>query len=359
MQTLTPSLYPCYAASDRPVAEALAGFLERGADVRVFLDEGMLPPGGGLAAKAREARVADRVLILFSHRSLPRGWQRREWEPALVTEPAEEGVPIAFATCDDCAPPRVLVPRFDLTATHGFRQVKRWLRGGDCHQVPAAGDVDSLGAAIADRPGRGTAATAECAAAFAQAFHPDFDAILLLECAGRSLAALAGDLAHQLGLRLEGSLEDNLERLAAFCAARRFLIVLADPAAPAERLVFGGQCSTLLAPGPLSHLGPAERDEIRESQQGFREAASAGRWTELCGHARKGLRLAREQGRIAECYELMKQWFAIAEDRGDIPILDEASREMVWILEGWGRVTEAQPLEHRRRTEFGRQLALF
>ena len=39
---------------------------------------------------------------------------------------------------------------------------------------------------------------------------------------------ITGDLAAQLGLRLEGDAESNLARLQDFCAARRFLIVLRD-----------------------------------------------------------------------------------------------------------------------------------
>ena len=67
-------------------------------------------PGQDLAGKAREARMADVALALFSRASLPPRWGRAQWEDALVKEPAEEGVRIGFVTCDDCAPPRVLAP---------------------------------------------------------------------------------------------------------------------------------------------------------------------------------------------------------------------------------------------------------
>ena len=79
MQTLTsPTIFPCYAAADRAIAERLAALLERGADVRVFLDEGQLAEGADLAEKAREARMADIVLVLFSRNSLASRWPRTQ-----------------------------------------------------------------------------------------------------------------------------------------------------------------------------------------------------------------------------------------------------------------------------------------
>ena len=55
----------------------------------------------------------------------------------------------------------------------------------------------------------------------------------------------------------------------------------------------------------------------------------------------------------------MSQWRTLAEEHDDRPIVDEASRELVWILEGWGRVPEARQIEQVRATEFDEQLPLF
>ena len=55
MQALTPSLFPCYAPEDWDTVGAIADFLQRGADVRIFLEEGALSAGENLAEKAREA----------------------------------------------------------------------------------------------------------------------------------------------------------------------------------------------------------------------------------------------------------------------------------------------------------------
>jgi hypothetical protein len=49
----------------------------------------------------------------------------------------------------------------------------------------------------------------------------------------------------------------------------------------------------------------------------------------------------------------------LAEEHDDRPTVDEASRELIWILEGWGRAGEARQIEQIRATEFDEQLPLF
>ncbi len=357
MQALTaPTIFPCYAAADRAIAERLAALLERGADVRVFLDEGQMPGGADLAEKAREGRMADIVLVLFSRNSMPSRWPRARWEDALVKEPAAEGVRIAFLRCGDCIPPRVLTPMFDAAR---LRDVKRWVRGSEAAGPagpagpPAAefsADLEVLGIAIADRPGTETVPSIALAREFARAFGADFDAVLHLDSATGTLADMAGDLAWQVGLHLEGELTGNLEHLRMFLEARRFLVVL-EGGAPAD-LLFGGRCSTLISTGP----GEPSEDALRQLARAFDAVED---WTEACRLARQARRVAHDRFRLAECFEIMTQWRAMAEERGDRPVVDEASRELVWILDGWGRTEEARQLEQTRAMEFDQQLPLF
>jgi TIR domain len=355
VQALTaPTIFPCYAAADRAIAERLAALLERGADVRVFLDEGQMTEGADLAEKAREGRMADIVLVLFSRNSMPSRWPRAQWEDALVKEPADERVRIAFLKCDDCIPPRVLAPMFDAAR---LRDVKRWVRGSVPGSVPgeppAAGfsaDLEVLGIAIADRPGAETVQSIALAREFARSFCGDFDAVLHLDCATGTLADMAGDLAWQVGLHLEGELTDNLEHLRIFCAARRCLVVL-EGAEPAD-LIFGGRCSTLTS----TEAGEPSTDALRQLARAFDAVED---WGEACRMARQSRRVAHDQFRLAECFEIMTQWRAMAEEHDDRAIVDEANRELVWILEGWGRTEEARQLEQTRAMEFDEQLPLF
>ena len=108
-------------------------------------------------------------------------------------------------------------------------------------------------------------------------------------------------------------------------------------------------------PGPPG--GAVGEEELWTAQRVLLDAKNAG-FEEVCQFARLGRRLLRDQGRIAEMYELMQQWHAAAEARGDLPTLDESSREMVWILEGWGRYDEARRLEYHRVAECGEQMFL-
>jgi hypothetical protein len=370
VQTLSHTLFPCYAPGDRATAAAVAAFLERGADVRVFLEDGEMQPGEDLAGKAREARMADIVLVFFSRESMPSRWARAQWEDALLKEPAAEGVRIGFVRCDDCAPPAVLKPRFELAglSTRSLRELKRWVRKQEPGMDEPAffpslprssgqdADLEVLAIAIADRAGTETVASLGLALEFARAYREDFDGVFVLDCGDRSVTALAGDLGSQLGLRLEGDLNENLDRLREFCSARRFLLLLADVrTTDPHELIFGGRCSTLMVTGGGLE---ASSDPVRRIQQTFASIHNAASWTDLCELARAGRRLAREQCRIAECYELMQLWHAAAEVRGDRKVLDESAREMVWILESWGREEEARLLDIYRSAEFDDQMQL-
>jgi hypothetical protein len=351
VQALTQTVFPVYAPGDCAVARRLADFLERGADVRVFFAEGELQPGEDLLSKAREARTADIAIVLFSREAmaLSPSWARPQWEGPLLEEPAADGVRMAFVRVEECVPPKVLRPQF---TARQLRQIKRWVRGCEPAGSAVPADLEVLGIALADRPGFETIESAAVAREFAEAFRDDFDGIFFLDCAERSAAALAGDLAAQLGLRLEGPLEANLARLREFCEPRRLLLVLEDPRTPeAMELAVAGRCSTLVSNAAAPAAAP---DEIRAVQDAFRNPRTP--WPELCAHARQGRRILRAAGRLAELYELMQQWHAGAETRDDRTVLDESARELVWILEGWGMHEEAHRLDYRRATEFDDQM---
>jgi hypothetical protein len=355
------TVFPCYAPEQREIAARIAEFLERGADVRIFLDEGEIRPGEDLVTKARAAHAADVALILFSRESLPARWPRAQWEAALVSEPADLEARIGFVTCDDCSPPKILRPYFDMSrnVSRGMRELKRWIRARTAtFQVPmrAQGmDLEWLGVTLADRPGFETVESADVAFEFADSFREDFDEVFRVFCGGRSQAALLGDLGSQLGLKLYGEVEENQFRIGEFCAARRFLLILDDARSSpaAATFTFGGRCSTLLALNP----GPTVVDELHDVQRAFREPG--GDWTELCRMARVGRRLLGERRRIAECHELMEQWRSAAELRGDRAVMNEAAREMIWILQTWGREDEAWRLDYECVTEYGDQMWLF
>jgi hypothetical protein len=243
----------------------------------------------------------------------------------------------------------VLAPLFE---GNRVRDIKRWVRGSAPAEAPApehVPDLEVLGIAVADRAGSETTPTFALADEFARVFRPDFDAVVRLETGQRRLAAIAGDLGGQLGLRLEGGLPDNLERLRALCEARRLLIVQEGGEVP--ELVFGGQTSTLVC----EEAGPPSRDPLRAIHAAFDTEED---WALLCQAARQGRRVARELGRSAELYDLMQSWAAMARERQDRVAQDEAAREIVWIMEGWGHTDEARRIDFRRSAELDEQMPL-
>jgi len=281
-----------------------------------------------------------------------------------VEEPKANGVRIGFVQCDDWAPPRALQPQFDCRgpAPSGLRKLKRWVRGRAATWHPPEGvgfagapaELDGIAGAVADRPGVRSTGSAALAYAFVRAYAEDFDEVFRLECAGRTPVALAGELGAQIGLGLESDLPGNLKKLREFCSARRFLVLLEDPKAtmsgcsPSRKLFHADGCR-------IGADGAPKRDPFAPSRPNSR--TPGGDWLELCRLARIGRRIARDQNRIAELYELLRDWHALADAQGDRNILDESAREMVWVLEGWGRFAEASQLKRRRVTEFGEQMA--
>ncbi len=260
------TVFPCYAPQDRELARAVSAFLERGADAQVLLEEGEIRAGESLLSKAADGLQAAVIVLLLSPDSVPARWARREWEPALFEQPKEYGARVSTLLLRACEFPALLRREafFDASQEQlpALRELKRWLMGLDSTPretefqparqklVPSgAAEMEQLYRTLADAPGifrlEGPLAT-PLALEFARQSKRDFEGLIWLSCRDQSLAALAGDMASQLGLTLEGELDVNLRELARFCAQRRLLIVLASAADEAEGLIFGGRSSTLL-----------------------------------------------------------------------------------------------------------------
>ena len=247
-----PKVFPCYSQPDRELAQQLAAFLERGAGVEVLLEEGEMQPGQDLIAKVQEGLSADVALVLLSPRAVPGRWILERWRSVFWEQAAEVGTPVAALLCEDCKFPELLRRKifFDLRdhRLEAFRSIKRWLLSlwPAPHPAPfAAGrqpffvgrdaELEILCTVLADAPGMAVVANASpgsgktaLALEFAYRHHQDFDTVFWLTCGARTAAALAGDLAAQLGVRLDRDLESNLHQLRQLCARHRCLLVLDD-----------------------------------------------------------------------------------------------------------------------------------
>jgi hypothetical protein len=266
-----PKVFPCYSTSDKDLACQLAAFLERGVGVEVLLEEGDMSPGEDLIAKVQEGLSADAVLVLLSPESVPGRWVLERWKSVFWDQAAEVGTSLATLLCRDCKFPDLLRRKnfFDLRANRlaAFRSIKRWLLGlwpaaQEAPFIPARlpsfadreAELESLCVMLADIPGvvavtdatPGSGKTA-LALEFGRRHREDFDAVLWLTCGNRSTAALAGDLALQLGVKLDRDLETNLNELRRVCARHRCLLILDDaPHSTAASFAVRGRTSVLI-----------------------------------------------------------------------------------------------------------------
>jgi hypothetical protein len=504
-----PKVFPCYSAPDRELVHELAAFLERGAGVEVLLEEGEMQPGADLIAKVEEGLSADVVLVLLSPEAVPPRWILERWKSVFWEQAAAMGTALATLLCRDSKFPDLLRRKnfFDLRQNRlaAFRAIKRWLMGLSPlpQQAPFAparqpwfhgrdAELETLCTLLADTPGMAVLEGAEAAAGagktalaleFARRHQEDFDAAFWLTCGSRSAAALAGDLAAQLGVRLDRDLESNLNELRRLCARHRCLLVLDDAvAATAALLAPRGRTSVLITTrhnglaatlsaaavplAPFSHsfsaaasrladtirtldgaaqrllsamcacapsgfhldmavrTADAEPEEARDIVAGFvpqavlapldengprflvpamvRERVAlrgdGDRWAryhalaiadlfgaqtstaqDLTAHwpclqhafawaleadwplasklARRGLAWAKAQDRLAEAFEMLQDWSHAGERQGDRRVLEDCAWEQIWILEHWGRTSEARELDSIRREQYAEQMA--
>jgi hypothetical protein len=137
-----------------------------------------------------------------------------------------------------------------------------------------------------------------------------------------------GELGMQLGLRLEGSVQQNAACISEVLRTRRCLVVL-DAPSPAARdmLKIDGRSSLLVTTDPVRLLETPETH----------------------AHARKLVL----DGRYAEAYEI---YYRLIDNWDDT---ETCARELSWICERWDRVEEANQLRLQYGPAQPQQLALF
>lgn len=312
-----------HAEADRDFASGLVEFLELGTNVVIERIE-----TNRILDYAEEAQAAEVALLILSPESWPQREPREHWEPLL-----ENTVSILLR---DCLVPQLFRRRnfFDAStdAASAKRLLKRWLwqrEHGATHSVNTtfSPELEDLYCALSD--GAGTLSTTpDEAQRFFKEAGQEFEAAIWIPCYNRTLAQVAGELGAQLGLNLEGPVDENVRRIAGLLAMRRCLVVLDAPEPEiASELISPGRTSILVTTAPV---------KVTETPA-------------TMAHARK-LLAAR---RYAEAYELLYRLL----DAG--VAASDCAHELSWICDHWNRSQESESLRFHYRLPPTEQLSLF
>jgi hypothetical protein len=330
------TIFLAHAEADLAFARRLTEFLEFGCDVVCYSEEGLIRAGEDLIGKAAQGLACDVLVLLLSPASSPARWRREQWEPILFDEARRTGVEVMTVLLGDCVYPPLLGRRNFIDAKANdlaaMRLLKRWIwekEHGSVHPLTPefSTGLEDLYCRLADQAG--VVETGGAAASrFAREARQEFEAVLWVHCRGRSLAQNAGELGSQLGLKLDGTAEQNCRAIQDLLSRRRCLLVLDSPGPDAvAALIPQGRTSTLMTLDPVSVV---ETPESLAYAQGLVST-----------------------GRYAEAYELLYRLL----NSGVAP--ENCARELTWICLHWDRVEEANSLRFHYGPQPSEQLSLF
>lgn len=357
----------CYSPVDAGAATELRSYLETNCPVAI--EDGVMQMGAGLLDSVETGLSFDYVLVLLSPHSTQPTWPRARWESVLFEQPKQLRTRMAFVLLEECKFPAVLKKEkfFDLSRdfTNGRRSLKRWLLAEltpapltpKLPERPAGlvqADIEAL-EPLADWPDFVQAPDRDTALAFAHTRHTDFEAVVWLNGTRRGRAGVLGDVAHGLGVKLEGNWEDNAEALRKYCAEHRVLLLFENlDSCDSEIVNFAGKASVVLVEGaeklprrPLSELmrlfSSWKRNAEKclaalgdvESHLDSPEILSEQNWPDACALCSAAVALLKDYGRLAEAYDLLTRISSATQVRGDLAALGQVEWETSWILEQW------------------------
>lgn len=265
------SVFLSHSTKDKSFVRELTGFLERDGQIKVWLDEREIAPGGNIVGAIADGLDSDFILLILSPDSVGSNWVKEEWTDAFWGQMDSRRTKLLGVLYRDCRIPPLLRNKkyFDLrnNEPEGFREIRTFL----LTQQPAApehvnylpvrhpvfiGREEELselrerlrqpGALVhvTGLPGKGKTTFA---LEFAHRYQKDFEAVYWLACQNPSLAAITAELASQLGLKLEGDLSVIIRELKRVCGSKHCLLILdnVQNETPGE-LIPGGAASVLV-----------------------------------------------------------------------------------------------------------------
>jgi len=357
----------CYSPVDAGAATELRSYLETNCPVSI--EDGVMQMGADLLNSVDTGLSFDYILVLLSPHSTEPSWPRARWESILFEQPKQLRTRIAYVLLEECKFPAILRKEtfFDLARdfSAGRRSLKRWLLAQLTPVPPTPHlperspgfsevDIDAL-ESLADWPEYAQAPDRETALAFAHSRHTDFEAVIWLNAIRRGRVGVLGDIAQGLGLRFDGTWEDNARALTDYCAEHRLLLLFENLESGVEEIVnFGGKTSIVIIDSaeakprrPLSELlrifSSWKRNAGRclaslgdvESHLDSPDILKEEIWPEACALCSAAVALLKDYGRLAEAYDLLARISSAMQVRGDLAALGKVEWETSWILEHW------------------------
>lgn len=339
----------CFSNQDAAFAGELANYLELHASVDAELAACSDP--ADFLDTIEQCLACELVVVVLSVASLPRMWARPEWERVLVECVRESASHVAYLAREICPFPPVLKRRAFFSSQTEVRQWAIHALNPErrAPEIGAAEPNDSLNALL-DQPGLLRSVKRSAANWFISQHWRLFENVYRVPRGSDSRSSVLGELAHAMGLRLAGTVDQNWDALRSHAAKERALYVFEDLTEEFSELAeLGGKASVIV----LQEEGARESVTLAQLKEEFfapgadeahclsllgrfiGSGQDSENWADIKSIGFRARLFFQKEMRLAEAHELLVWLAAQAQRNGDIRALEQVQWEENWILDSW------------------------